>query len=161
MTTAPLVPFQPARWTDKLAFEVALALEGSGEPIADIATRHNVTAQDVVEFTKDPQFQGRIEAYRKDIVENGLTFKLKARAQAEDLLTTSYLLIHDVDVPAAVKADLIKATVRWAGLEPKKDDTPYDASKGVSITINMGGNPGSQEPQMRTVIDGRATEIED
>jgi len=157
---AALDDYNLTRWSDKFVFEIALALEGSGEPIADILTRHNLTQQNLLDFTKDPQFQKRIEAYQKDIVENGLTFKLKARAQAEDLLATSYLLIHDGDVPANVKADLIKATVRWAGLEPKNTDPSIgEAGRGVSITINMGPPSGSQEPEMRTVIDGRATQI--
>lgn len=158
MTNLP-AQFAPARWSDKFAFEVALALEGSGEPMADILARHNHDQNDLLAFTKDPQFQGRVEAYRKDIVENGLTFRLKARAQAEDLLTTSYLLIHDIDVPAAVKADLIKSTVRWAGLEPTKGEALTDPAKGVSITINMA--PTKTEPEMRTVIDGRSIEADD
>ena len=50
-----------------------------------------------------------------------MTFKLKARAQAEELLTTSWTLIHSPEVSPAVKADLIESTVKWGGLEPKND----------------------------------------
>jgi hypothetical protein len=68
-----------------------------------------------------------------------MTFKLKARAQAEELLTTSWTLIHSPDVSAAVKADLIKSTVKWGGLEPKNEVNAEGASGGVKITINLGG----------------------
>jgi hypothetical protein len=70
-----------------------------------------------------------------------MTFRLKARAQAEELLTTSWTLIHSSDVSAAVKADLIKSTVKWGGLEPQKDFSGVDnQGGGVSITINLGDN---------------------
>jgi hypothetical protein len=69
-----------------------------------------------------------------------MTFKLKARAQAEELLTTSWLLIHDPAVSPAVKADLIKSTVKWAGLEPK-DNIQTEQGGGVRIMINLGNSP--------------------
>jgi hypothetical protein len=68
-----------------------------------------------------------------------MTFKLKARAQAEELLTTSWMLIHDSAVSPAVKADLIKSTVKWAGLEPKGEVTNEGNGGGVRININLGG----------------------
>jgi len=40
---------------------------------------------------------------------------------------------------AEVKADLIKSTVKWAGLEPKNDPVNEGAGGGVRITINLGG----------------------
>ena len=77
-----------------------------------------------------------------------MTFKLKARAQAEELLTTSWTLIHSPDVSPAVKADLIKSTVKWGGLEPKNDVVTEGAGGGVKITINLGG-----QQHDATVID--------
>jgi hypothetical protein len=88
------------------------------------------------------------------VQEKGLTFKLKARAQAEELLTTSYLLIHDPAVSPAVKADLIKSTVKWAGLEPKNTEVSDGAGGGVKITINLGGQ--THEAQ---VIEQEATDV--
>jgi hypothetical protein len=49
------------------------------------------------------------------------------------------MLIHDPGVSAAVKADLIKSTVKWAGLEPKNDVATEGTGGGVRITINLGG----------------------
>lgn len=126
-----------ANWSDRLPFEIALKLDGSGEPIEDILDRHGVTKIQFFAMSKDPQFQRKVTHYREEIRSKGLSFKLKAKAQAEDLLTTSWLLIHDQEVSPAVKADLIKSTVRWAGLD-NKDAGPVDASGGVSITINLG-----------------------
>ena len=95
--------------------------------------------QDLLEFNRDPLFLKRVEHFRSEVQEKGITFKMKARAQAEELLTTSWALIHSPDVSAAVKADLIKSTVKWAGLEPKNDISDTGASGGVRISINLGG----------------------
>ena len=104
-------------------------------------------------FNKDPIFLKKVTFYRDEIKEKGMTFKLKARAQSEELLTTSWSLIHSPDTSAAVKADLIKATVKWGGLEPKGDVTTEGAGGGVKITINLGG-----QEHPATVIDAEAVE---
>ena len=82
-----------------------------------------------------------------------MTFKVKARAQAEELLTTSWTLIHSPDVSAAVKADLIKSTVKWGGLEPKNDVLTEGGSGGVKITINLG-----DQEHRATIVDAEPDE---
>lgn len=128
------------QWSDRLAFDIALNLEGSGEPVPEILARHQIQGLDLLRFNADPVFHKKVTHYRDEVRDKGMTFRLKARAQAEELLTTSYLLIHDPGVSPAVKADLIKSTVKWAGLEPK-DNAIQDAGGGVRITINLGDNP--------------------
>lgn len=148
---------QPAlsnpRWSDRLAFDVALTLEGSGDDVAEILKRHTLSPSDLLDLNKDPLFVKRVSEYRDEIRDKGMTFKMKARAQAEELLTTSWLLIHSPDVSAAVKADLIKSTVKWGGLEPKGDVAAESAGGGVRIMINMGG----ATPQ---VIDQPVVEVQ-
>lgn len=129
------------KWSDRLVFDVALTLEGSGETLTELMARHKITAADILAFNADPVFLRKVEHYRDEIRDKGLTFKLKARAQAEELLTTSWLLIHDNSVSPAVKADLIKSTVKWGGLEPKEVANAGDGGGGVRITINLGSKP--------------------
>ena len=133
------LPLQLTKWSDRLAFDVALMLEGSGESLQEVVARHKIAALDILEFNKDPVFLKKVEHYQTEIKEKGLTFRLKARAQAEELLTTSYMMIHDPGVSPAVKADLIKSTVKWAGLEPKDTPQGEGGAGGVRITINLGG----------------------
>ena len=119
--------------------------------------RHKIDANDLLAFNADRVFLKKVEGYRDEVRDKGLTFKLKARTQAEELLTTSWLLIHDPGVSAAVKADLIKSTVKWAGLEPK-GDVAVDNSNGggVRITINLGNTPNDArtiEAPLTEVID--------
>lgn len=133
------LPLKHTKWSDRLAFDLALLLEGSGETVDEVKARHGITASELIVFNKDPVFLKKVESYRDEIREKGMTFKLKARAQAEELLTTSWTLIHSPDVSPAVKADLIKSTVKWGGLEPKNDVVTEGAGGGVKITINLGG----------------------
>lgn len=133
------LPLKHTKWSDRLAFDMALMLEGSGETLDEVKDRHSVTASDLLIFNKDKVFLKKVESYREEVREKGMTFKLKARAQAEELLTTSWTLIHSPDVSAAVKADLIKSTVKWGGLEPKNEVSAEGAGGGVKITINLGG----------------------
>ena len=134
-------PFDHTRWNNRLALDLALALEGSGEPVADVLSRHEIDQDTLMEMSKDPLFSRTVDGFRDEIRDKGLSFKLKARAQAEELLKTSWLLIHDPMTAPSVKADLIKHTVRWAGYEaPSVVDTSGNASAGgVRITINLGG----------------------
>ena len=129
------------QWSDRLAFDVALSLEGSGETLGELLVRHSLVADDILRFRADPVFLKRVGDYREEIRDKGMTFRLKARAQAEELLTTSYLLIHDASVSPAVKADLIKSTVKWAGLEPRPDTPDAAGGNNVRITINLGDSP--------------------
>lgn len=151
------LPLHLTKWTDRLAFDVALCLEGSGESLDEIKDRHRIDADDLLVFNKDPVFLKRVETYRDEVKEKGLTFRLKARAQAEELLTTSYMLIHDPAVSPAVKADLIKSTVKWAGLEPKNTENDNNpGTGGVKIMINLGSSPSDMK-----VIDATPRVIED
>lgn len=136
--TMDMLQINHTKWSDRLVFDVALALEGSGETLDEIKQRHCISGGDLIAFSQDPVFAKKVAAYREDIREKGLTFRLKARAQAEELLTTSWGLIHCIDVSPAVKADLIKSTVRWAGLESKPGENETTGpSGGVRININF------------------------
>jgi len=139
----------PTKWTNRLAFDIALRLEGSGEDLDEIVVRHQIQATDILVFNKDPVFLKKVSDFRDEIRDKGVTFRMKARSQAEELLTTSWLLIHHPDVSPTVKADLIKSTVKWAGLEPKNEVQADGGTGGVKITINLGG----QELGTATIVD--------
>lgn len=124
-------------WSNVVAFELALILESGGETVQDLLTRNNLTANDFLEYSKDKIFERTVKDYRAEIRTKGLTFRQKARVQAEELLKTSWILIHSIDTPASVKADLIKHMVKWADLEPKNTSIDTSSTGGVSITINL------------------------
>jgi hypothetical protein len=127
------------KWSDRFAFDLALLMEGSGEKLDELLDRHEYDASDLLTFKNDANFLKKVEAFREEVRTKGLTFRVKARAQAEELLRTSWILIHDPIVSPAVKADLIKATVRWGGLETPPKEEGGGGAGGVTITINLGG----------------------
>jgi hypothetical protein len=75
------------------------------------------------------------------VKKEGMSFRLKARLQAEELLKTSWRLIHAPtdEVPPSVKADLVKATMRWAGYD-NKETAAGAVNNGFNIQINLGGS---------------------
>lgn len=136
MLAAPLA--RP--WTDRFVLDIAMSLEGTGDPAEVVLEAHGYTPDQLIEFSKDPLFAQRVEHFRTQLRENGFTFKLKAKAQAELLLDTSWEVIHTPDVSPAVKADLIKWTAKMAGYEPTKDIATDGG--GVRINIVMGDATG-------------------
>lgn len=151
------LPLFHTKWSDRLAFDIALMLEGSGETMQEVLARHKISANDILVYKQDPVFLKKVEHYQSEVRDKGLTFKLKARAQAEELLTTSWHLIHDPAVSPAVKADLIKSTVKWGGLEPK-GDVAVDSAGGVRITINLGNQQHDVVETFNEVEDVTAIE---
>jgi len=148
------LPLKYHIWSDRLAMDIALALEGSGETVADILARHNILLFDLERFNADSVFVKKVGHLRDEVRDKGMTFRLKAKAQAEELLTTSWTLIHSNEVSPAVKADLIKSTVKWAGLEPKVDSVVDGSAGGVTIQINMGSQTLPGIKNVPTVIEG-------
>ena len=123
-------------WTDRFALDIAQSLEGTGDRAEVVLEAHGHTAEELIRFSEDPLFAQQVERFRNELRTTGYSFKLKAKAQAELLLDTSWRVIHDIDVSPAVKADLIKWTAKMAGYEPTKEaDT---AGGGVKINIIMG-----------------------
>ena len=92
-----------------------------------------------------------------------LTIGLRlTKNEAEELLKTSWLLIHDPMTAPSVKADLIKHTVRWAGYEaPSVVDTSGNASAGgVRITINLGGAQVGVEQALPPALPADVVDVE-
>jgi len=138
------------RWTDRFALDFAMTLEGSGDKIEVLLEENKVTPDELIEFGKDPLFAQRVKAYQSQLRERGLSFRMKAQVQAEELLTTSWDLIHDRDASPAVRADLIKWTAKVAGFDTNKDVGAGDS--GVKINIYM-GDPALAPPPGVKVID--------
>jgi hypothetical protein len=67
-----------------------------------------------------------------------MSFRIKAMLQADELLKTSWGMIHNGALPATVRADLIKFTIRVAGLDASKDGGGPGGDKPTfSITVNL------------------------
>jgi len=131
------VPLQ-RRWDDRFVHDLAMTLEGSGSTVANLLKEYDYSKDDLIAFGEEPIFKQRVDYWRKELKNNGqgAVFKLKAMAQAELLLDTSWNIIHNDEASPAVKADLIKWTAKMAGYEPTKE--AGSADNGVRINIIMG-----------------------
>jgi hypothetical protein len=118
-------------WPPMLAIELAMG-EAS---VKDICEAYGVTRDRFAQLVKLPGFVKQYEDAKKMLQTEGMSFRAKARLQAEEYLKTSWAIVHNPNTPSAVKADLIKQTWRVAGLEPKEGASVGSA---MQININLG-----------------------
>lgn len=120
----PMLPLELAMKVDTAA-NICKAYEISKEQFAVLIT-HPV-------FVK--AYQEAVEMLKVE----GMSFKAKAKLQAEDYLGTAFAMVKNPNISENVRADLIKATVRWAGYDQKAIDTGNGgAGGGFNIQINLG-----------------------
>jgi hypothetical protein len=118
-----------------LPIEIALKTA----PLHEIKQAYGYTDEEWMALKTDPIFLRDLKEAVEMVKEEGMSFKLKARLQADELLKSSWRLIHGPkeDVPATVKADLIKATMRWAGYEQKPGADVLQGGTALNIQINL------------------------
>jgi hypothetical protein len=139
----------------RLTFELALGLSASDK----IFERYGYDQDSALALAKNPIFQAAYKAYVDDVKEHGITFRAKARIQAEDLLAHSYEIATDTQAPYAVRADMIKWTAKVADYEPKPNvaDAP---SNGFALQIVFSGD-SKKEPllvQGQTITQEKVTQ---
>ena len=122
-------------WPPTLPIEIALKTA----PMADIRDAYGYSSDEWMALRDNPDFLADLAAAVAMVREEGMSFKLKAKLQAEELLKTSWRLIHAPidEVPSSVKADLIKATARWAGYDAKDNGSGAATGNSLNIQINL------------------------
>lgn len=122
-------------WPATLPVEIALRVA----PLKDICAAYDLSREDFEQLRQDPRFVEDVRLAVEMVKKEGMSFKLKARLQAEELLATSWKIIHSPGdtVPPAVRADLIKFTIRCAGLDASKDQAQAGSQAPLNIQINL------------------------
>lgn len=139
----------------RIAFEVALDLED----IETIFEKHGFEFDAAAALCSNPHFARKVQLYRDEILEGGVSFRLKAKLQAEDLLATAYNMALDPNVPAAVRSDLIQWQARMADLEPaKKVIDGQRGGGGAPFQLNI-SYYGGGTVQLSTDAGGEATPL--
>lgn len=137
-----------------LAFEVARNQVGMRLPIADLLSELGISEEDFLRFADNSLFKREVKRYKKELEEKGVSFQLKAKIQAEEMLKRGWQLVHDPDTPPAVAVKQIENTVRWAGLDSKEQGAGAGGA-GFSITINI---PNASSPPEKAVIEHDASD---
>jgi len=127
-----VVPFDPSLLGFPVMLPVELAL--AEDTPKNICDAYGIDRAAFARILQNPVFQKAYTDAQKMLQQEGMSYRMKARMQAEELLKTSWQLIHSDLTPASVKADLIKHTAKVAGLEPKEGAT---VAVPLSIQINL------------------------
>lgn len=134
----PVNPDDPAMLGYPATLPIEVALQTA--PIKRICEAYGITREQWNQLRTHPQFVADVKAAYDDLKKDGMSFRMKARLQADELLKKSWQMIHEPfdKVPANVKADLIKFTVRSAGLEPDSKSGGAGTGNNLQININLG-----------------------
>ena len=135
------------RWTPTLVLEDALELFTDDE----LCTRHNVSLGELTAFRTLQVYRRSVAEARKEIAEQGLTFKAKARLQAEKFLDEEVpRWMGDADTPVKDKLTVLSKLVEWSDLGPKQQ--AQQAGGGFTFVVNLGGDA---PPQTIEVINAQ------
>lgn len=121
-----------------LPVELAMRAVGTLDlTVQQICEAHQVTHQQIARLATHPVFIKAYQEAMEMLKVEGMSFKAKARMQAEDYLGTAFAMVKNPNISDAVRADLLKATVRWAGYEAKAVDVG-NGGNAFNIQINLG-----------------------
>lgn len=130
-------PWDPALLGFPPMLPIELAMRVA--PVPEICAAYGIDKEEFVTLTNNPVFVQAYKSAQEMLQKDGMSFRIKAKLQAEELLKKSWQIIHSRDTPTTVKADLIKATIRWADLEPRGDSKGGGGGNAFQININLGG----------------------
>lgn len=120
-------------WPPRLPFDLALGIDG----IDILSQRYDLTRSEIEAFSLVPSFRMEVDKHLREIRENGVSFKEKAKVQAEEYLMKLHDIVVDPDAPASVRLDGIKSVVKWAGYEPKETKEGQAQQPQFNIQINL------------------------
>jgi hypothetical protein len=123
----------PQGWPARLSFDVALGMDEE----EDILTRHGIPPAAWAVIRDNPLFRREVGEHRRRMGEEGVTFKAKAKVQAEEYLKTLDVLVTDPVVDPRVRLEAIRSVVKWAGLEPRPESEGAGFGNAIQVNINL------------------------
>lgn len=137
MTTAPGPDPSRALFPPTLPWE--LALRQYGENTSRIVCEaYGIGLDEWRALCADPFFRDAVQMASDELKKDGMTFRIKARLQAEEMLKTRWRLVHDPKTPPEVAARMIKDTIREAGLDESRSQMAAgQAAIGTALQINI------------------------
>lgn len=123
-------------WDFNLVLDVALGVDED-----TICEAYDLQFTQLQRLQKNPNFQSQVDSMKEELKQEGMSFKIKARLQAEEYLKTTFAMVQDPTMDPKIRQRLIEATVRWAGLDAPKSEGS-GAGNSFSVTINLPGEGG-------------------
>lgn len=126
---------------ERLCYEIVLA-KVTGESETDAFTRNGYTPEQALVLLESPGFASLLDRVAKDLHDNGLTFRAKARSMAETLLESAFEIATDPTQPTSERVKIVQWTAKMAGHEKGLDKEEGKGAGGFSLSITFAG----QEP---------------
>lgn len=133
------------------AMIVARNQVGPRLPAEELMAQLQLSQRDFELLLSDDLFRRKVREYAKELTENGTSFVLKARVQAEELLKTNFKLARHAETPPSVAVAAIANAVRWAGYDKKAGPEGEDAGNRPKISINISLAPPRDDRAAVTV----------
>lgn len=129
----------PARATWPATLIVELALKTATPQ--ELKEHYGFSDEEWQALRYNPTFIAELADMCETVRKEGVSFRKKAQLQAEEMLKTSWQLVHGPasEVPAAVKARLIETTFRIAGYDDKGNGSGAGGGAQFNIQVNLGG----------------------
>lgn len=121
----PFDPATSASYPRGLALDLVLEVG----TLKEILDSYEITPEQFKKILANPAFRREYDTHKESMQAEGWSFRKKCQAQAELYLNLVFRLASSEATPAAVRAQLITNTVKWAGL-----DNPQPVSSGALQT---------------------------
>jgi hypothetical protein len=125
---------------ERLAIELALNMDDAEA----IFRAYDYPPEQAALLVESPAFVLLLERVTKDLRENGVTFKAKIKALAEEWLPYAHDIVTDPLAPTSERGKLIQWAAKLAGHEPKEKDEAKGAGSGLTLSITFSGQAPQQ-----------------
>jgi hypothetical protein len=116
-----------------LVFDLAIGLDS----VDDILERHDLTHPEYNKLCANPTFRRELLMAKKEVSEDGVSFKRKSRMQCELYLLQMDELMNSNSVSPAVKVDIFKTLAKLGDLEPEKKSKAADVAEGATFSLQI------------------------
>lgn len=119
-------PANSAPYPRGLALDLVLEVG----PLKEILDSYEISPENFRKILANHAFRTEYEKLKEEMQTEGWSFRKKAASQAELYLNLVYRMVSSDQTPAAVRSELIRHTVKWAGL-----DTPAPSAMQSPETL--------------------------
>lgn len=120
-------------WPQGLVLDLALGIDS----LDDILVRYGMDANQWEALSDNKAFRLDLARVRKEISENGLSFRRKAATQAEMYLQDMDGIMSDPDASDTLKHNIFTTMARLGELEPVKSGKDGDGGNGMNFNIQI------------------------
>ena len=120
------------KWHPQLVLDIAL----ESHDLPDLLHKYDITESDLDKLYVIPQFKRELLNARAELAQSGSAFRAHARVLAEAHLVTMNDIMNHPDTLTSQKVVIWQSLVRYASLEPPKEQNALLAG---GITINIAG----------------------